>query len=236
MSTRRRPQLTREAIIDAAIRVAERDGLDNLSMRNLAAELGFEVMSLYTHVSSKADLHTDMVERAVGRLELPDIDDAFEWRAALREHACDLKALFERHPWSVELWLRSAPGPRRFDLMEWQLAAFAASGLSEHDAHQAFHALFNHTVGYMLQRHGTAFSSNAAAVDAMISTLDPDRHAHVLHHVDQHRHGDIGDSFELTLDLLLREVGGRDGQRGRDLPGPHQRATDNPVPRRAGAD
>lgn len=203
MTPKRRPQLTREAIVDAAVRVAERDGLAKLSMRNLATELGFEVMSLYTHVNNKADVHTSMVERSVEQLTLPDIDDTFEWRTALREHALDLKALFERHPWSVELWLRSIPGPRRFDLMDWQLAAFAASGLSEQDAHKAYHALFNHTVGYMLQRHAMTLTGNDAAVNEMISTLDPDRHAHVLHHVDQHRNGDIGDSFELTLDLLL---------------------------------
>ena len=205
MTTKRRPQLTRDAIVDAAISVAERDGLAKLSMRNLAAELGFEVMSLYTHVSNKADIHTGMVEWAVELLELPDIDDTFDWRAGLRRHALDLKVLFERHPWLVELWLRSIPGPSRFDLMEWQLAAFAVSGLSEADAHRAYHAFFNHTVGYMLQRHAMAFAGDDVAIAKMISTLDPDRHVHVLHHVDQHRSGDIGDSFEFTLDLLLED-------------------------------
>lgn len=203
MTTKRQSKLTREAVVDSAIRVAERDGLAKLSMRNLARELGFEVMSLYTHVSNKADLHTGMVERGIEQVDTPDIDDTFEWQTALRKHALDLKALFEHHPWSVELWLRSIPGPRRFDLMEWQLAAFAASGLSEHDAHKAYHAFFNHTVGYMLQRHAMTFAGDEAAIAEMISTLDPDRHAHVLHHVDQHRNGHIDDSFELTLDLLL---------------------------------
>ncbi|RZV42820.1 MAG: TetR/AcrR family transcriptional regulator [Acidimicrobiales bacterium] len=203
MTTKDRPKLTREAIVDAAIRVADRDGLAKLSMRNLAKELGFEVMSLYTHVSNKADLHTGMVEHCIDQLETPDIDDTFDWRTALRKHALDLKALFEHHPWSVELWVRSIPGPRRFDLMDWQLAAFAASGLSEHDAHRAYHAFFNHTVGYMLQRHAMTFAGDEAAIGKMIATLDPDRHAHVLHHVDQHRNGHIDDSFEFTLDLLL---------------------------------
>jgi AcrR family transcriptional regulator len=203
MNAKKRPQLTREAIVDAAIRLADLDGLAKLSMRNLASELGFEVMSLYTHVSNKADVHTNMVERSVEQLELPDIDDTFQWRAALREHALDLKALFERHPWLVGLWLGSIPGPRRFDLMEWQLAAFAASGLSEEDAHLAYHAFFNHTVGYMLQRFAMTYAGDETAIAKMIATLEPDRHAHVLHHVDQHRNGDIGDSFEYTLDLLL---------------------------------
>lgn len=203
MTTRRRAQLTRDAIVDAAIRVAERDGLAKLSMRRLAAELGFEVMSLYTHVSNKADLYTGMVERAVEQLDWPEIGDGFEWRTSLRQHAIDLKSLFERHPWAVQLWLASRPGPRRFDLMEWQLAAFAASGLDEPDAHKAYHAFFNHTVGFMLQRHAMPLSGNDTAIDEMINSLDPERHAHVLGHVDQHRNGDIGDSFEFTLDLLL---------------------------------
>ena len=203
MTTKRRAQLTREAVVDAAIRVAERDGLAKLSMRRLAAEVGFEVMSLYTHVSNKADLYTGMVERAVEQLELPEIGHGFEWRASLCNHAIDLKALFERHPWSVQLWLGSRPGPRRCNVMEWQLAAFAVSGLDEHHAHMAYHALFNHTVGFMLQRHAMPFAGNDVAINEMIDTLDPDLHVHILHHVDQHRNGEIGDSFEFTLDLLL---------------------------------
>ena len=203
MTGTQRPPLTRETIVDAAIHIAGRDGLAKLSMRNLAAEVGFEVMSLYTHVSNKADLHSGMVERCVEQLEMPEIDEDFQWRTALRAHSMSLKAMFERNPWSVDLWARSNPGPRRFDLMEWQLKAFATSGLSEQDAHTAFHALFNHTVGYMLLGQAMASTSNAATVDEMISTLDPERHAHVLHHVEQHRNGDTGDSFEYTLDLLL---------------------------------
>lgn len=203
----KRPQLTRAAIVDSAIHIAERDGLAKLSMRKLATELGFEVMSLYTHVRNKADLHTGMVEASVVQLDLPHIDDMFDWRTSLRQHALDLKALFERQPWLVELWLTSIAGPLRFDLMDWQLAAFGASGLSEPDAHQAYHAFFNHTVGFMLQRQAMAFAGNSAAIEEMIRTLEPDRHANVLHHVDQHRNGNTGDSFEFTLDLLIDSFG-----------------------------
>ena len=203
MATKRRPPLTREAIVDAGIQIAERDGLTKLSMRNLAAAVGFEVMSLYTHVRNKADLHTGMVERFVEQLEMPDIDDTFEWRTALRKHAIDLKTMFERHPWSVDLWVRSAPGATSVRSDGVATAAFATSGLSEEDAHTAYHTLFNHTVGFMLQRHAMTFAGDARAVDEMISTLDPLRHGHVVHHVDQHRSGKTGDSFEFTLDLIL---------------------------------
>jgi len=203
VTIKRRPPLTRQAIVDAAIKITERDGLTKLSMRKVAAELGFEAMSLYTHVTSKDDVLTGMVERSIEQIQLPPIDQEFAWRDALRKHALDLAALFERHPWSVELWLKSIPGPLRFDLMEWQLAAFAASGLSEQEAHMAYHAYFNHTVGFMLQRHAMTYAGNDVAIAKMISTLDADRHANVLHHVDQDRNGDSGDSFEYTLDLLL---------------------------------
>ncbi len=203
MSSDPRPQLTRSAIVDAAIRIADVHGLTRLSMRNLAGDLGYEAMSLYTHVRNKADLHTTMVDRCIDELELPEIDETFAWRPTLRRHALDLKALFDRHPWAVELWLQAYPGPRRFDLMEWQLAAFAASGLPDLDAHTLFHAFGNHVVGFMLQRHAMTYAGDDEAIAQMLSTLDPERHEFVLQHVEQHRNGDAGDSFELTLDLLL---------------------------------
>jgi len=203
MPAKSRPKLTRETVINAAIRIAETDRLAELSMRTLAADLGFEVMSLYTHVRNKDDLLTGMVECCVEQLKLPNIDDTFRWRPVLRTHALDLASLFEVHPWLVELWLRSAPGPNRFDLMEWQLAAFAVSGLNEQDAHKAYHAYSNHIVGHMLQRHAMTSVGDEAAVAEMISTLDQTRHGHMMRHIDQHRNGDIGDSFEFTLDLLL---------------------------------
>lgn len=81
--------------------------------------------------------------------------------------------------------VNSQAPPVRSD--EWQLAAFKASGLDEQDAHIAYHAFFNHTVGYMLQRRAMTYAGDDAAIERMPSTLSPDRHSHVLHHVDQHR-------------------------------------------------
>lgn len=88
------PALTRERVIDAAITVAERDGLAELSMRRLAAELGAGTMSLYNHVSDKEDLLDGMVEHVLSPVRVSDDDD---WQAVVATWATDSRqALLDR--------------------------------------------------------------------------------------------------------------------------------------------
>jgi AcrR family transcriptional regulator len=61
-----RPGLTRDRIVAAAIRCADREGMERLSMRALAGDLGVEAMSLYNHVRNKEDLIDGMVEAVLG--------------------------------------------------------------------------------------------------------------------------------------------------------------------------
>lgn len=83
------PALTRERVIDAAIAVAERDGLAELSMRRLAAELGSGTMSIYNHVSDKEDLFDAMVERVLAPVAVGDSDD---WRRVVAGWATACRA------------------------------------------------------------------------------------------------------------------------------------------------
>ena len=86
--------LTRERVVDAAIALAERDGLAELSMRRLAAELGAGTMSLYNHVSDKEDLFDGMVERVLAAVRVADSDD---WREVVATWATDSRqALLDR--------------------------------------------------------------------------------------------------------------------------------------------
>lgn len=78
--------LTRARVIDAAITVAERDGLAELSMRRLAAELGSGTMSLYNHVTDKEDLFDGMVEHVLAPVRISDDDD---WQAVVATWAGD---------------------------------------------------------------------------------------------------------------------------------------------------
>ena len=107
------PALTRERVIDAAITVAERDGLAELSMRRLAAELGAGTMSLYNHVSDKEDLFDGMVEHVLSPVRVADDDD---WQAVVATWATDSRqALLDRIEASTcpkHRWNRS-PKPAR---------------------------------------------------------------------------------------------------------------------------
>jgi AcrR family transcriptional regulator len=203
-----REPLTRARVVEAAIVLADTGGLAAISMRKVAAELGFEVMSLYNHVANKQDLLAGMLEHVIGEIEMPDLDAG--WRSALRTNAVSIKAMFERHRWAIGLWVSSIPGVRRFDLMEWQLRVLAESGLDERRAHDAFHAIGNHVSGYMLANQAMSMddSDQDAMLDHVMSIIDDERHAHVIRHIHQHLEGDSGPSFEYVLDLLIAGIAG----------------------------
>ncbi|TFB92475.1 TetR/AcrR family transcriptional regulator [Cryobacterium sp. HLT2-28] len=96
-----RAPVTRESAVRAAVALADRDGLDSLSMRKLARELGIEAMSLYYHVTGKDDILDGMVEVVVAEMALPA--DGANWKAALRDGAESARAVLGRHPWAISL-------------------------------------------------------------------------------------------------------------------------------------
>ena len=85
MPASRRTPLTRDRILRAAIRLADRRGLDALSMRKLATTLKVEAMSLYNHVANKDELLDGMVDEVIGEITLPVAGG--DWRAAMRARA-----------------------------------------------------------------------------------------------------------------------------------------------------
>ncbi|MEL7207478.1 MAG: TetR/AcrR family transcriptional regulator C-terminal domain-containing protein [Actinomycetota bacterium] len=203
---RERAPLDRDAIVEAAIALADAEGIAALSMRKLAASLGFEVMSLYNHIANKDELLAAMVDAVAAEVDelpsgLPPLEEA-------RALAVATRAAFVRHPWAPDLWLRHMPGPARTDQMEHLLRVLAESGLSAENAHHGFHAVNNHVVGYTLQELGMALPpGDDTAVDARareyLAGLSSERHAHTIAHVHQHLAGDTSSSFELVLDLIL---------------------------------
>ncbi len=199
-----RPTLTRERVLTAAVAYADTNGLEKLSMRKLAASLGFEVMSLYNHVKNKPDLIRAMTDRVAAEMfPLGPLDDP---KAALRAHFVALRSVLEGHPWAAMCWATTIPGPARWEIMEWQLEAVGSIvGLSEEQAHHSYHALNNHVVGYVLQNAVLPFSEDELddIADTIRKELDPERHARILHHIVQHQEGDHGESFEHVLDMIL---------------------------------
>ena len=204
-STTSRTPLAADRIVATAIRLADADGVEALTMRRLADELGYKVMALYRHVANKDELLALMVDAVAGTIPAPSLD--IEPMRGIREHSVATLEAFVRHPWAPNLWLRHMPGPNRIDHMEYLLAAFARSGLPDELAHHGFHAVNNHVLGYTLQAQemdaGTAEQAMDDLAREFIAGLDAERHRHSIAHVEQHLAGDTGSSFELVLDLIL---------------------------------
>src|SRR5919107_1357528 len=92
-----RARLNRELVLQAAIRLADEEGIEKLSMRRLGEELGVEAMSLYNHVSNKEDLLNGMIDTLYSEIELPSHDD--DWKTALRKRSVSVRDVLRRHPW-----------------------------------------------------------------------------------------------------------------------------------------
>jgi AcrR family transcriptional regulator len=126
-----KPALTLERIVAAAVRIADADGLDAVSMGRVAAELGAAAMSLYRHVSAKEELLTLMVDAAWG--DAPDPLAAGEgWRSGLSRWAWAMRASISRHPWAIRIPLDSLPiMPHAVAWFEHALACMRDTRLTE---------------------------------------------------------------------------------------------------------
>jgi AcrR family transcriptional regulator len=126
-----RPGLTVEAIVRAAIAIADRDGLDALTMRRLAQSLGVRAMALYTYVPGKSELLELMLDAVY--LEMPRaVSPGDTWRERLAAVARDNRALYEAHPWAAAISARRPPlGPGLMAKYEHELSALAGTGLDD---------------------------------------------------------------------------------------------------------
>ena len=104
-----RPRLSRPLVLEAAVALADEDGLDGFSMRRLGQELGVVPMALYKHVANKDELLDGMVDIVFGEIESPSIDD--DWRSAMRRRAISARDALKRHSWAIGLMETRNPGP-----------------------------------------------------------------------------------------------------------------------------
>ena len=128
----RDPQLVlnREQIVRVAMRMADAEGLQRISMRRIAAELDAAAMSLYRHIRSKDDLLDLMLDAGFGELALPE-QLSGDWRADLRKLAAEVRTILKRHPWlAVLLSSRPPLGPNYLRYFEFLLSTVAGLGLS----------------------------------------------------------------------------------------------------------
>jgi AcrR family transcriptional regulator len=124
-----RPRLSRDRIVEAALELVDRDGLEGLSMRRLGERLGVEAMSLYNHVAGKDALLDALIEDTLDEATR-DLPDGGGWQDMLRGYASALRRALLRHPRAAELGLRRpATTPGSLDAVERLLGTLARAGV-----------------------------------------------------------------------------------------------------------
>ena len=204
LSKATRTPLSRERVLGAAIALADERGIEALSMRKLAAELGFEVMSLYNHVANKDDLLDGIVDLIAGEIDEPSSGP--DWKTAMRQSAVSAHQVLLRHPWVCDLWSSRMPGPERLSYMESLLRNLREAGFSKGLAHHGFHAVNTHIVGFTLQELNFTLDGEELkeAAAKFLHGLPAEEFPYLTEHVMQHIDGsDHDDEFIFVLDLIL---------------------------------
>jgi AcrR family transcriptional regulator len=202
-----RTPMSRERVLRTAIRMADQGGIESLTMRKLARELGVEAMTLYYHVANKDDILEGIADLVVGEIELPSPDD--EWHAALRRTALSAHEVLMRHRWGAGLVLSgSGFSQARMRWMNSVLGVLRGAGFSAEMTDHAYHALDSHIMGFTLWVVGMDLGSDeelsALAAD-FLREFPRDRLPHLAEHIEQHmKPRDAAESeFEFGLDLIL---------------------------------
>jgi AcrR family transcriptional regulator len=132
-------------VVQAAIALADAEGLAALSIRRVAEALGLSPMSLYTYVPSKAELIDLMLDRVAAEAPPPDAPD---WRGRLEQLSRGRWAMAQRHPWLAQVGTHRPPlGPNLLASAERTLSAIDGLGLSEFEMDQLISGISDYVRG-----------------------------------------------------------------------------------------
>ena len=150
-SSNGRSRLSRDRVLRTAIALADERGVNELTMRKLAKELGVEAMSLYNHVANKDDLLDGMIDIVFSEIDAPSADG--DWKTELRKRAVSTRAALRRHPWAVgEMEGRTNHGPSNMRVHDAVLGCLLGAGFSEEMAVHACSIQDAYIYGFALQQ------------------------------------------------------------------------------------
>ncbi|OKI56351.1 TetR/AcrR family transcriptional regulator [Micromonospora sp. CB01531] len=214
--TLRRTPLSRDRILRAAVALADEAGIESLSMRNLAQDLGVVPMALYKHVANKDELLDGMIDVVVGEIDplMPDAD----WKHRVRRRILSARQVLQRHPWApLAIESRNMATPAILAYLDSMVGTFRAGGFSADLAHHVMHAMGSRILGFSQElfdasrragRSGTANPDPPAALPPEVAARFP----HLAEIATAASHDDasvVGQGcddqfeFEFALDLLL---------------------------------
>lgn len=205
---RDRLPLDRARVAGAGVELADACGLERLSMRSLAAELGVEAMSLYNHVASKDDLLDAMVDLVMREIAVPEPDAP--WREALRQRAITSRAAYARHPWAPRLIdTRPSSGPVRLASFDATIGCLRHAGFSHALTVHALSTLDAFVHGFAAHRLHVAQAEvpdDVGMAEALDRWLPAERYPHLSSLVREHvlvGGYDEEEAFAFGLELVL---------------------------------
>jgi AcrR family transcriptional regulator len=199
--------LTKGRVLQAAVDVADREGLGALTMRRLGAELGVEAMSLYKHVANKEEILDGIVELVVGEIEIPS--EGAEWKEAMRRRTVSAREVLSRHSWAIGLLeARGSRGPTARRYLDAILGNLRSAGFSIENAVHAFWVLDSYVYGHVIQETSLAFSSSKEMTEPAGSVPEPiptNEYPHLVEIAQPALRSaySFDNEFEFGLDLIL---------------------------------
>jgi AcrR family transcriptional regulator len=198
--------MSRDRVLGAAVELADAEGIESLTMRRLAKELGVEAMTLYYYVPNKDAILNGIVDLVFSEMELPAAGG--DWKRELRSSSISAHRVLLRHRWGAAIALKGGVHPSRLRYMDAVLGCLRSAGFSAEMTHHAYHALESHIMGFTLWLVGMALDATKLPdlAASFLSTLSRDDFPHVAEHVQTHFDPAVeytGTEFEFGLDLIL---------------------------------
>ncbi len=203
----RRVPLSRERVLDAAIKLVDQGGLGSLSMRKLGQELGVEAMALYYHFANKDEVIDGIVDIVFSEIELPT--DGTDWRTAMRRRAISMRDVLLRHRWAINLMeSRRNAGPANLRHHDAVIGNLRAAGFENAMVARAYSLLDAYIYGFALTKINLPFDATeevAEVAQGMLQRFPVNEYPNLVAYIAEHlKPGyDYGDDFEYGLDLIL---------------------------------
>lgn len=211
-----RETLTREAIVEAALQLADSEGLDAVSLRRVGSMLGVTAMALYRYVASKEELLGAMMDRVFAEFEVPDTPPDGDWREQLREYGRCFRRLLLAHPAAGELYFSgiSAIFPHGLLIVEPLLELLIRAGAGSGQAAMLEAILERNVIALVLFETRAAALGTPEERDALLQlrrdavlSLPAERFPLVLSAADVLcGNFDPEEAFDLALDIMIAGV------------------------------
>jgi AcrR family transcriptional regulator len=202
---RRRQPLTRQAIIEAAIKIIDLEGVDALTVRRLGQELGTGSATLYWYVGSKDELGEIVFDHVMGQLELPELDPQ-RWQAQFKEFAHAAYQLLLQHNDLVRFSIGRIPvGPNMLRIMEWSLDLLNAAGVPPKVA-SYMGDIFGRYLDASVLELTAGGGGSPEQVGEWFMSLPRDQFPNLLAMSAELMSGDADERFEFGLDLMVRGI------------------------------